>query len=46
VVVCRFVFFNVWVCVCVGFVICGFCSVSVRVFVSFVMRGCVYVRFS
>jgi len=42
-------FCNVWVCVCVGFVICvgvglcGFCNVWVCVCVGFVMCGCVYV---
>ena len=30
---------NVWVCVCVGFVMCG----CVHVCVGFVMCGCVYV---
>jgi hypothetical protein len=37
----------VWVCVCVGFVMCGcmcrFCNVRVCVNVGFVMCGCVYV---
>jgi len=38
-------FFNVWVCVCIGFgmCVCGFCNVWVCVFVGFVMCGCVYV---
>ena len=36
--VCVCGFCNVWVCVCVGFVMCGFC-----VCVGFVMCGCVYV---
>jgi len=31
------------VCVCVGFVMCGFCNVWVCVCVGFVMCGCVYV---
>ena len=35
--VCLCGFCNVWVCVCVGFVMCG-C-------VGFVMCGCVYVFF-
>jgi len=59
---CTVVLFNcfvmymcvyVWVCVCVGFVmcgcvmcgcvcICGFCNVWVCVYVGFVMCGCVY----
>ena len=37
---------NVWVCVCVGFVMCvygGVCNVWVCVCVGFVMCGCVYV---
>jgi hypothetical protein len=39
-------FCNVWVCVCVGFVMCGcvcmcgFCNVWVCVCVGFVMCGC------
>jgi len=42
---------NVWMCVCVGFIIgvcvcmCGFCNVWVCVCVGFVMCGCVYVWF-
>ena len=32
-------FCNVWVCVCVGFVMCGFCYVWVCVCVGFVMCG-------
>jgi hypothetical protein len=32
-------FCNVWVCVCVGFVMCGFCNVWVCVCVGFVMCG-------
>ena len=42
-------FFNVWVCVCVGFVMCGcvcmceFCNVGVCVCVRVFMCGCVYV---
>jgi len=41
-------FCNVWVCVCVGFLMCGlcmcgFCNVWVCVCVVFVMCGCVYV---
>ena len=42
-------FFNVCVCVCVGFVMCvgvcmcEFCNVWVCVCVGFVMCGCVYV---
>ena len=41
-------FCNVWVFVCVGFVmcgfvcVCGFCNVWVCVCVGFVMCGCVY----
>jgi hypothetical protein len=31
---------NVWVCVCVGFVMCGFCKVWVCVCVGFVKCGC------
>ena len=46
---CKFC--NVWVCVCVGFVMygcvgflmCGFCNVWFCVCVGFVMCGCVYV---
>ena len=38
---------NVWVCLCVGFVMCGcncgFCNVWVCVCVGFVMCGFVYV---
>ena len=30
-------------CVCVGFVMCGFCNMWVCVYVGFVMCGCVYV---
>ena len=33
----------VWVCVCVGVRICGFCKVWVCVCVGFVMCGCVCV---
>ena len=41
-------FCNVWLCVCVGFVmcsvcLCGFCNVWLCVSVGFVMCGCVYV---
>ena len=38
-------FCNDWVCVCVGFVICGcvYVWVCVCVCVGFVMCGCVYV---
>ena len=42
-------FCSVWVCVCVGFVMCGcvcrcgFCNMWVCVCVRFVMGGCVYV---
>ena len=40
-------FCNVWVCVCLVFVMCGcmcgFCNVWVCVCVVFVMFGCVYV---
>ena len=41
-------FCNVWVCVCVSFVMCGLCvcgffNVWVCVCVGFVMCGCVYV---
>ena len=36
-----------WVCVCVGYVMCGcmwvFCNVWVCVCVGYVMCGCVYV---
>jgi len=39
VVVCICGFCNVWVCVCVGFVICG--CVCVCGWVGFVMCGCV-----
>jgi hypothetical protein len=48
-------FCNVWVCVCVGFVMCGcmcvlvcmcgFCNVWVCVCVCFFMCGCVCVGF-
>ena len=51
--VCVCGFCDVWVCVCVGFVMCGcvyvrvcmcgFCDVWVCVCVGFVMCGCVYV---
>ena len=40
---CRYEFCNVWVCVCVGFVMCGFCNVWVCVCVGFVMCVCVCV---
>ena len=42
-------FCDVWVSVCVGFVmcgcvyVCGFCNVWVCVCVGFVMCGCLYV---
>ena len=40
---CMFVFFNVWVCVCVGFVMCGFVYVWVflmcALFVVFLICG-------
>ena len=38
-------FFNVWVCACVGFVMCGCVYVCGfrDVCVSFVMSGCVHV---
>ena len=38
-------FCDVWVCVCVGVVMCGcvFCNMWVGVCVGFVMCGCVYV---
>ena len=36
---CIYAFSNVWVCVCMGFVMCGF----VYVFMEFVMCGGVYV---
>jgi hypothetical protein len=36
-------FCNVWVCVCVGTVLCGCVYVWVCVCVGFVMCGCVYV---
>jgi len=47
--VCMCGFCNVWLCVCVVFVIGAFvyvwiCNVWVRVCVGFVMCGCVYVR--
>ena len=35
------VFIDVWVCVCVGFVMCGFCNVLVCVCLDFVMFVCV-----
>ena len=42
-------FCNVWVYVCVGFVMCvcvfGFCNVYVCEFVGFVLCVCVYVWF-
>jgi len=43
-------FCNVWLCVYVGFVMCGlvmcgFCNVWLCVCVGFVMCGCVYVWF-
>jgi len=46
--VCNKVFCNVWVCVCIGFVMCGlcmyeFCNMSVCVYMGFVMCACVYV---
>ena len=47
--VCLFEFCNMWVCVCVGFVmcgcvcVCGFCNVWVCVCVGFVKCGCVFV---
>ena len=47
--VCMCGFCNVWVCLCVGFVmcvcvcVCGICNVWVCVCVGFVMCGCVYV---
>ena len=44
---CLCWFFNVWVCLCVAFVMCvcmfGFCNVLVCVFVGFLMYGFVYV---
>ena len=36
-------FCNVWLCVCVGFVMWGFRNVGVCVCVGFVMCVCVYV---
>ena len=46
--VCLCGFCDVWVCVCMDFVmcvcVCGFCDVWVCVCVGFVMCGCVYVR--
>ena len=41
----RYGFCNMWVCVRVGFVICGcgFCNMWVCVRVGFVMCECVYV---
>ena len=36
-------FCNVWVCVCVGFVMCGYVYVWVCVCMGTVMCGCVYV---
>ena len=47
--VCVCGFCNVWLCVCVGFVmcgcvcVCGFCNVWVCVCMGFVMCVCVYV---
>jgi hypothetical protein len=46
--VCICAFFNVWECVCVGFVMCGcvmfaFCNVGVCVCVRILMCGSVYV---
>ena len=45
--VCMFGFCNVWVCVCVGFLMCvcmcGFCNVFLCGCVGFVMCRCVYV---
>ena len=45
--VCVCGFCNVWVCVCVGFEMCGcgmcgFCNVWMYVCVVYVMCGCVY----
>jgi hypothetical protein len=40
---CFNLFFNAWVCVCVGFVMCGVCNVCLCVCVGLVMCGCVYV---
>ena len=40
---CFNLFCNMWVCVCVGFVMCGCVYVWVCVCVGFVMCGCVYV---
>jgi hypothetical protein len=34
---------NLWVYVCVRFVMCGFCNVCLYVCLCFVMCGCVYV---
>ena len=43
VIVCVYGFCNVWVCVCVGFVMCGCVCVGVLVVcVGFVMCGCEY----
>jgi hypothetical protein len=39
------VFCNVWVCICVGFVMCGCVYVWVCVCVVFVKFGCAYVWF-
>jgi len=41
-------FFNVWMCVCVSFVMCGcvyiwVCNVWMCVYVGFLMCGCAYV---
>jgi len=37
-------FFNLWMCVCVGFVMCvgGFCNVRMGVWVGFVMCEYLY----
>jgi hypothetical protein len=40
---CFDLFCNVWVCVCMRFVMCGFCNVWVCVCMGFVVCGCVWV---
>ena len=43
--VCTCGFCNVWVCVCVGFVMCGFCDVWVCVCVGVLVIVLFYVLF-
>jgi len=49
--VCKFGFCNVWLCVCMDFVMCGcvyiygFCKVWVCLCMGLLMCGCVYVGF-